>query len=50
MTPDPVFSIPVMEEGRAALERVNRELGLAFDDWDLEYYTDLFMNRIGGDA
>jgi phosphoribosylformylglycinamidine synthase len=47
MTPDEVFSIPVLEEGRAALEKVNRELGLAFDDWDLEYYTDLFVNRIG---
>ena len=47
MTPEEVFSIPVMEEGRAALERVNRELGLAFDDWDLEYYTNLFVNRIG---
>jgi len=47
MKPEEVFSIPVLEEGRAALERVNRELGLAFDDWDLEYYTDLFVNRIG---
>ena len=47
MSPEPVFSIPVLEEGRAALERVNRELGLAFDEWDLDYYTDLFVNRIG---
>jgi phosphoribosylformylglycinamidine synthase len=47
MTPDEVFSIPLLEEGRGALERVNRELGLAFDDWDLDYYTDLFANRIG---
>jgi phosphoribosylformylglycinamidine synthase len=47
MIPDEVFTIPVLEEGRRALERVNRELGLAFDDWDLDYYTDLFANRIG---
>ena len=47
MIPDKVFTIPVLEEGRGALERVNRELGLAFDEWDLEYYTDLFVNRIG---
>lgn len=47
MVPEPVFTIPVMEEGRAALERVNRDLGLAFDAWDLDYYTDLFVNRIG---
>jgi phosphoribosylformylglycinamidine synthase len=47
MTPDPVFTIPVLEEGRKALEKVNRELGLAFDEWDLDYYTDLFVRRIG---
>jgi phosphoribosylformylglycinamidine synthase len=45
--PEPVVEIPVLEEGRAALERVNREMGLAFDDWDLDYYTDLFVRRIG---
>ena len=45
--PEPVVEIPVLEEGRAALERVNREMGLAFDEWDLDYYTDLFTNRIG---
>ena len=22
------------------------QLGLAFDDWDLDYYTDLFTNKI----
>ncbi len=47
MVPESVFTIPVMEEGRAALEQVNRDLGLAFDSWDLDYYTDLFVNRIG---
>jgi hypothetical protein len=31
-----------MEEGRAALEKVNKEMGLALDDWDLDYYTKLF--------
>jgi phosphoribosylformylglycinamidine synthase len=47
VTPAPVFEVPVLHGGRAALERINRELGLAFDDWDLDYYTDLFRNRIG---
>jgi phosphoribosylformylglycinamidine synthase len=47
VTPAPVFEVPVLREGRAALERINRELGLAFDDWDLDYYTDLFRNRVG---
>ena len=34
--------IRIMEEGRAALEKVNKEMGLALDDWDLDYYTTLF--------
>ncbi len=45
--PEPTLEVPVLEEGRAALERINREMGLAFDDWDLDYYTDLFTNRVG---
>ncbi len=45
--PDRVVEVPVIEEGRTALERINREMGLAFDDWDLDYYTELFVNRIG---
>ncbi len=34
--------IRIMEEGRAALEKVNKEMGLALDDWDLDYNTNLF--------
>jgi len=45
--PKPVLSVPVLEEGRAALERIDAEMGLAFDDWDLDYYTALFRDRIG---
>jgi phosphoribosylformylglycinamidine synthase len=44
--PEPVAEVPVLSEGRAALERVNRELGLAFDDWDLDYYTRLFVDTL----
>jgi phosphoribosylformylglycinamidine synthase len=47
--PEAVRSVPVMERGRRALEDINRELGLAFDDWDLDYYTELFRDRIGRD-
>ena len=47
--PEPVRTIPVLEEGMAALERVNRDMGLAFDEWDLEYYLGLFRDRIGRD-
>jgi phosphoribosylformylglycinamidine synthase len=47
--PAPVGSVPVMTDGRAALERINDEFGLAFDDWDLDFYTALFRDRIGRD-
>jgi phosphoribosylformylglycinamidine synthase len=47
ITPEPTFELPLSTGGRAALEQINAEMGLAFDDWDLDYYTDLFLNRIG---
>ena len=31
-----------MKDGRKALEKVNAKMGLGFDDFDLDYYTDLF--------
>jgi phosphoribosylformylglycinamidine synthase len=43
--PLPVRTIPIMQEGRAALEQINKEMGLGFDDFDLDYYTDLFRVR-----
>jgi hypothetical protein len=39
VAPKPVQTFPVCAEGRAVLERANDELGLAFDDWDLDFYT-----------
>jgi phosphoribosylformylglycinamidine synthase len=44
--PEPTRIIPLLEEGRAALEKINRELGLGLDDWDLDYYTNLFVKDI----
>uniref|UniRef100_A0A336M968 Phosphoribosylformylglycinamidine synthase n=1 Tax=Culicoides sonorensis TaxID=179676 RepID=A0A336M968_CULSO len=43
------FFVPVLSEGRSALEKVNNELGLAFDNWDLDYYTNLFQNTLKRD-
>lgn len=40
--PTPVKTIPIMEQGRPALEKINEEMGLGFDDFDLDYYTKLF--------
>ncbi len=46
VAPRPVTEVPVLEDGRAALEKINSELGLAFDDWDLATYTELFRERM----
>lgn len=45
--PEPVRTVPVIEEGRAALERINEAMGLGLDDWDLDYYYHLFVKDIG---
>ncbi|MGW8283656.1 MAG: AIR synthase-related protein, partial [Gemmatimonadota bacterium] len=49
ISPQPVRTIPVLEGGREVLQTVNREMGLAFDDWDIDYYLSLFRDRIGRD-
>ncbi len=45
--PEPVFDIPLKEEGRKALEKINRKMGLGLDDWDIDYYYNLFVHDIG---
>ncbi|XP_069840783.1 phosphoribosylformylglycinamidine synthase [Dendropsophus ebraccatus] len=44
--PEKVYEVDVIGQGRSALEMANTELGLAFDSWDLDYYTALFQ-RVG---
>ncbi|GLH08832.1 CLUMA_CG000196, isoform A [Gryllus bimaculatus] len=44
--PEPWFEVDILKEGRKALEEVNQQLGLAFDNWDLDFYTDLFKNKL----
>ncbi|KAL1542162.1 phosphoribosylformylglycinamidine synthase [Salvia divinorum] len=46
VAPEEIRYIPVMEKGRKALEEINEEMGLAFDEQDLQYYTKLFMDDI----
>lgn len=45
--PEPVYEIPLVERGKPALEKINREMGLGLDDWDIDYYFNLFVNDIG---
>ncbi|KAG6670142.1 probable phosphoribosylformylglycinamidine synthase, chloroplastic/mitochondrial [Carya illinoinensis] len=46
VVPEEVRYIPIMEKGRKALEEINQEMGLAFDEQDLKYYTRLFREEI----
>ena len=44
--PEKVFSVPVLEEGIAALKKINKEMGLGMDEWDENFYYNLFVNDI----
>ena len=41
-----VYEVPILTEGRKALEKVDKELGLAFDDQDFDFYMQLFGEDI----
>ena len=45
-TPAAVRVIRVIEEGPAALARLSDEMGLGFDEWDLDFYTDMFAKQL----
>ncbi len=42
----PVKIVPVIEEGKAALEKINKELGLGWDEWDIDFYLKLFKYKL----
>ncbi|KAH8375088.1 hypothetical protein KR093_003699 [Drosophila rubida] len=42
----PWHYVPILEQGRAALEEINRDLGLAFTDFDMDYYYHLFTQTL----
>lgn len=44
--PDPVYEVRIMENGREAIEKINRELGLGLDEWDMNYYYRLFAEDL----
>ncbi|KAH8403545.1 hypothetical protein KR215_009748 [Drosophila sulfurigaster] len=42
----PWHHVPVLEQGRVALEQINQDLGLAFTDFDIDYYYKLFTQTL----
>lgn len=46
VTPAPVYTVPLLEKGRTALEEINEELGLGFDEWDKNYYWHMFTQDL----
>jgi phosphoribosylformylglycinamidine synthase len=44
--PEPVFIIPLIEEGKEALRKINIEMGLSLDEWDIDYYYNLFVKDL----
>mmetsp|Transcript_29282 Transcript_29282/g.75454 ORF Transcript_29282/g.75454 Transcript_29282/m.75454 type:complete len:1336 (+) Transcript_29282:104-4111(+) len=45
----PVTKIGLLAGGRAELERISEEMGLGFDSDDLDFYTQLFVEKLGRD-
>ncbi|MCX5716914.1 MAG: phosphoribosylformylglycinamidine synthase [Nitrospirae bacterium] len=44
--PEPAYAVPLIEEGHSALKKINTEMGLGLDDWDIEYYCNLFVKDL----
>jgi phosphoribosylformylglycinamidine synthase len=45
--PEPFYIVPLIEEGKSALKKLNADMGLGLDDWDIGYYYNLFAKEIG---
>ncbi|XP_063883180.1 phosphoribosylformylglycinamidine synthase-like isoform X3 [Scylla paramamosain] len=44
--PEDWIEVDVLGSGKAALQEINKKMGLAFDDWDVDYYTELFKTKV----
>ncbi|MFC2021258.1 phosphoribosylformylglycinamidine synthase [Chloroflexota bacterium] len=47
--PEKTFSVPLLGSGIDELRRFNREKGLGMDDWDIEFYFNLFAQDLHRD-
>ena len=46
LRPEPFYVVPLIEEGPSALKKINAGMGLGLDDWDIEYYYNLFVKDL----
>ncbi len=44
--PKPFYTVPLIEEGPEALRKINVGMGLGLDEWDIEYYYNLFAKDL----
>ncbi len=47
LKPEKVFIVPLIEEGKDALRKINIDMGLGLDEWDIDYYYNLFVKDMG---
>jgi len=47
--PEKTFSVPLLGKGIEELKRFNHEYGLGMDDWDVEFYFNLFTRDMHRD-
>jgi phosphoribosylformylglycinamidine synthase len=47
LKPEPIYTVPLLEEGKNALKKINSVMGLGLDDWDMDYYYNLFVKDLG---
>ncbi|MDP3244786.1 MAG: phosphoribosylformylglycinamidine synthase [bacterium] len=43
--PEPVYTVPVLTEGREALRRESKKMGFGWDEQDIDFAYDLFVNQ-----
>ena len=43
VAPEAVTIVPILSQGKAALEAINRTKGLGFDPWDIDFYTQMVI-------
>lgn len=47
LKPEPIYTVPLLEEGEDGLKKINSFMGLGLDDWDIDYYYNLFAKDFG---